>query len=153
MNSKIHFLLNGEQTEISVPVHWTILKALRETLGLTGTKEGCSTGDCGACTILVNNKPVNSCLTLAAEVEGYDIWTIEGLSKLPLMKKIQKSFIDHEAFQCGFCTSGILVTIYGLLLEKKNPSEQEMSSALAGNLCRCTGYNRIIDIVKDLGVD
>ena len=120
---------------------------MREELGLTGTKEGCASGDCGACVVLLDNRPVNSCLVMAAETSGHDIWTIEGLSEIPKMQLLQKTFLEKAAYQCGFCTPGILVTAYGLMIENPHPTSEQIRLALAGNLCRCTGYDRIIDAV------
>lgn len=147
----IRFNLNGNATAAEVKPHHTLLSVLRNVFNLTGSKEGCGTGDCGACVVLLDNKPINSCLTLAVEVDNKNILTIEGLTKDGNLHPLQEAFLKHEAFQCGFCTPGLIMTAYGLLLEKPHPSIDEVQHALAGNLCRCTGYERIIDAVVEVG--
>lgn len=126
----------------------TLLDFLREDLGLTGTKEGCGSGDCGACTVLLDGKPINSCLALAVEVDGHEIITIEGLSQDQELHPLQQAFIDEGAVQCGFCSPGMLMTAKGLLDENPYPTEAEVRKAIAGNLCRCTGYVRIVQAIK-----
>jgi carbon-monoxide dehydrogenase small subunit len=124
-----------------------LLELIRDHLHLTGTKEGCGTGDCGACTVLLDNKPVNSCLVLAIEADGKEILTIEGLAKNGKLHPLQEAFIEHGAVQCGFCTSGLILTAKAFLDEKPSPSEEDVKRAISGNLCRCTGYARIIEAI------
>lgn len=142
--------VNGRKYALSVNEDMTLLRALREEMGLTGTKEGCGEGECGACTVLMDGKAVNSCLVLACEAEGHDIATIEGMADDNLLSEIQEVFIEHQAFQCGFCTPGMIMTVEGFLNENPNPTEEEIKEAIAGNLCRCTGYIPIVAAVKDL---
>lgn len=151
MGSKreIQIRLNGDPMVLEVPAHRLLLDLLRDELGLTGTKEACGTGDCGACTVLLNGKPVNSCLVFSAELDGSEIVTIEGLRIGSELHPLQKAFIEDGGVQCGYCTSGMLMMAKALLDENPNPSEQEIRFALAGNLCRCTGYVRIIEAVLD----
>ena len=141
--------VNGESHTIEVESRETLLRVLRERLDLTGTKEGCSHGECGACTVLVNGKPMNACLIPAVAVQDQDILTIEGLSKGETLHPLQKSFIDHGAIQCGFCTPGMILTVIGLLSEIPHPSEEEIRRALLGNFCRCTGYTKIVEAIMD----
>jgi len=141
------FIVNGEPHEVIIEAKTTLLELLRDKLGLTGTKCGCDTGDCGACTVLVDGKPVLSCLTLAATVKGKNILTIEGLAKGGVLHPLQKAFVDYGAIQCGFCTPGMILMAKALLDENPNPSREEVKEFLAGNLCRCTGYSQIIDAV------
>jgi len=150
MKHKICFTINGEVKEIEVEPNKTLLKMLREDLDLIGAKEGCGAGECGACTVLVDNEPVNSCLMLAVEVEGKEILTIEGLSEGINLDPIQESFINHNALQCGYCTPGMVMSAKALLNRNPHPTEKDIKEALAGNLCRCTGYQRIIDAVLDI---
>jgi carbon-monoxide dehydrogenase small subunit len=131
-----------------VEPHLTLLEVLRDTLGLTGTKEGCGTGDCGACTVLVNGEPVCSCLTLALEAEGQDVTTVEGLANNGELHPLQKAFIAYGGLQCGFCTPGVLMSSVALLKRRPQPTEHEIREALAGNLCRCTGYDKIVRAVQ-----
>jgi len=149
MKHKIRFTINREVKEIEVEPNKTLLKMLREDLDLIGAKEGCGAGECGACTVLVDNKPVNSCLMLAVEADGKKIITIEGLSDGINLDLLQKSFIKHNALQCGYCTPGMIISARALLDRNNNPSEEDIKEALAGNLCRCTGYQRVIDAVLD----
>ena len=149
MEIKIEFTLNGTLMEVEVPPHWTLLKLLREKLGLTGTKEGCGIGECGACTVLMDGMPVNACLVLAPKVEGRKIETIEGLGSRESLHPLQKSFIDHGAIQCGFCTPGILMSSKALLEKNSIPNREEIKEALSGHLCRCTGYHQIIEAIKE----
>src|SRR3972149_7313371 len=140
--------VNGENYEVYIEP-WKVLRdVLRDELGLTGTKEGCDTGDCGACTVLVDGKAVNSCLVLAVEVQGGSVTTIEGLSSDGELHPLQKIFIDNGTVQCGFCTPGMILGAKALLDENANPTEEDIRLGLAGNLCRCTGY---VNIVKAVG--
>ncbi|MBL7226060.1 MAG: (2Fe-2S)-binding protein [Proteobacteria bacterium] len=143
--------VNGELYELAVEAQETLLEVLRNHLGMTGTKEGCDTGECGTCTVLIDRKPVLSCLTLAVDCRGKEILTIEGLAKGETMSTVQEAFLEKGAVQCGFCTPGMVLATTALLEENKNPSDQEKKKALEGHLCRCTGYNKIIEAV-DLAV-
>jgi aerobic-type carbon monoxide dehydrogenase small subunit (CoxS/CutS family) len=145
---KIHFTLNGKDVELTTPPNRCLLDILREDFTLTGTKEGCGIGECGACTVLVDNKAVNSCLILAGQVNGSDIMTIEGLAKNGTLHPLQENFLKYGAVQCGFCTPGMLMSAYALLKENPHPSEEEIKEAIAGNLCRCTGYKQIIEAIQ-----
>ena len=149
MLHEITLNVNGDEYVLGVKSYHTLLQVLRNQLGITSPKPGCENGECGACTILMDGEPVNSCLVLAVEADGRDLETVEGLSKEGDLHSLQKAFIDHNAVQCGFCTPGMLMSAKGLLDHNPNPSEQEVREALAGNLCRCTGYVRIIDAVLD----
>lgn len=149
MNKKIQFSLNGKSITREVPSHRLLLDLLRDEIGLTGTKEGCGTGDCGACTVMMNGKPVNSCLVLSGELDGVDVTTIEGLKIGPELHAIQKAFIQDGGAQCGYCTPGMLMMSKALLDENPDPSEEDIRFALSGNLCRCTGYAKIIQAVQD----
>jgi aerobic carbon-monoxide dehydrogenase small subunit len=149
MNRKIQFSLNGKSITREVPSHRLLLDLLRDEIGLTGTKEGCGTGDCGACTVMMNDKPVNSCLVLSGELDGVDVTTIEGLKIGPELHAIQKAFIQDGGAQCGYCTPGMLMMSKALLDENPDPSEEDIRFALSGNLCRCTGYAKIIQAVQD----
>ncbi|MGE5303488.1 MAG: (2Fe-2S)-binding protein [Alphaproteobacteria bacterium] len=149
MKNKIQFTLNGKSTSLEVPSHRLLLDLLRDEIGATGTKEGCGTGDCGACTVLLNGKPVNSCLVLSGELDGADIVTIEGLKIGPELHPIQKAFFQDGGAQCGYCTPGMLMMSKALLDENPNPTEEEIRFALSGNLCRCTGYAKIVQAVQD----
>ncbi len=149
MKHKIRFTINREVKEIEVEPNKTLLKMLREDLDLIGVKEGCGAGECGACTVLVNNKPVNSCLMLAVEVDGKELLTIEGLSDGINLDSIQESFLKYNAIQCGYCTPGMVMSAKALLNRNPHPTEEDVKEALAGNLCRCTGYKRIVDAVLD----
>jgi len=147
---EIKFTLNGEEIVLDVSPHWTLLRLLREKLGLTGTKEGCGIGECGACTVLLDGMPVNACLILAPKVEGRKVETIEGLGNREFLHPLQKSFIDHGAIQCGFCTPGILMSSKALLEKNSNPTRDEIKDAISGHLCRCTGYHQIIEAIEAL---
>lgn len=149
MNTKIQFTLNGKAVGRDVPTHRLLLDLLRDEIGMTGTKEGCGTGDCGACTVFLNGKPVNSCLVLSAELEGADIVTIEGLKIGAELHPIQKTFLQDGGAQCGYCTPGMLMMSKALLDENPNPTEEDIRFALSGNLCRCTGYAKIVEAVQD----
>lgn len=147
----IRLKVNGIYYALEVPVHKTLLQVLREDLGLTGTKEGCGEGECGACTVLVNGHPVTSCLMLAVQADGKEVTTIEGLAAGDELHPLQKAFIEHGAVQCGYCTPGMILSAKTLLDENPHPSEAEIREALAGNLCRCTGYKKIIKAVQAAG--
>ncbi len=140
--------VNGQDYELSVPPHRTLLEVIREELGLTGTKEGCSLGECGACTVIMDGQTVNSCLVLAAEADGKSIITIEGLAEGDKLHPIQQAFIDHGGFQCGFCTPGMIMSAKALLDANPHPTEAEIRQGISGNFCRCTGYTKIIESIK-----
>ncbi len=140
--------INGEEHTVVFPVHHTLLEVIREEVGLTGTKHGCELGECGACAVLIDGEPVLSCLMLAAEVNGRDIETVEGLQQNNKLHPLQLAFADLGAAQCGYCIPGILMVAKALLDREPDPSEEQIREALSGNLCRCTGYNRIVLAVK-----
>jgi carbon-monoxide dehydrogenase small subunit len=146
---RITLTVNGETELIDVPSNMTLLQMLREKLVLTGTKNGCAAGECGACTVIMNGEPVNSCMVLAVECDGAEITTIEGLAHPEQLDPVQEASIEQGGVQCGFCTPGILISTRALLERNPNPSDYEIRDALVGNLCRCTGYLRIIDAVKE----
>ena len=148
---EIRFVLNGEKVRVDVPAHWTLLRLLREKLGLTGTKEGCGIGECGTCTVLLEGVPVNSCLVMAPKVEGKKVETVEGLGTKDSLHPLQKSFIDHGAVQCGFCTPGILMSSKALLGRNHRPTKEEIKDAITGHLCRCTGYHQIVEAIEEAG--
>jgi len=139
--------VNGETYELLLPPHRTLLEALRDHLGLTGTKRGCDSGSCGACTVLVDGRPTLSCLTLAARVQGRQILTVEGLSRNGELHPLQKAAVECGAIQCGFCTPGWLLSAKALLDRNPNPTEEEVRRAIAGHLCRCTGYVKIVQAI------
>ena len=145
---KINVTVNGHLEEAIVPGNMTLMAMLREELALTGTKNGCSAGECGACTVLMDGEPLNSCMVLAVECEGANIVTVEGLADDKQLDPIQQALISEGGVQCGFCTPGILISARALLDRNPDPSEDEIKAALVGNLCRCTGYVRIIDGVR-----
>lgn len=149
MKELMSFEINGEIYEEEIDDRRTLLEVLRENFSLMGTKKGCNEGECGACTVLLDGKPVASCLVLAVEAQGKKIETVEGLSRNGELHPLQQTFIEHGAFQCGFCTPGMLMSAKGLLNENPNPSEEEVRKAISGNLCRCTGYNMIVEAVLD----
>jgi len=149
MKQPMTFTINGEIYDDEIDVRRTLLEVLRENFGLTGTKKGCNEGECGACTVLLDGKPVASCLVLAVEAQGKRIETVEGLAQNGELHHLQQAFIEHGAFQCGFCTPGVLMAAKGLLNENPKPSEEEVRSAIAGNLCRCTGYNKYVEAILD----
>ncbi len=153
MKKKVQITLNGKSIVLEVPAHRLLLDLLRDEIGLTGTKEGCGTGDCGACTVFLNGKPVNSCLILSGELDGTEIVTIEGLKIGPELHPIQKAFIQDGGAQCGYCTPGMLMMAKSFLDESPNPTEEEIRFALAGNLCRCTGYAKIVEAVQDAATE
>jgi carbon-monoxide dehydrogenase small subunit len=149
--SKLHIetTINGEPTEFLCEPASTLLSALRDTIGLTGTKEGCGTGDCGACSVMLDGRLVPSCLVLAPEAQGRSVKTIEGLAAGDALHPLQRKFLEHAALQCGICTPGFLIAAVALLEKNSNPTESETRYWLAGNLCRCTGYDKIIRAVMD----
>lgn len=146
---RISLTINGEYEQVDVPSEMTLLQMLREKLALTGTKNGCNAGECGSCTVLLNNEPVNSCMVLAVECQGGSILTVEGLAQDGVLDPVQQTIMEHGGVQCGYCTPGILISARALLDRSPDPSEEDIREALVGNLCRCTGYLRIVDAVKD----
>jgi len=144
MKVPIHFILNGEEVSAEVEPNELLLNVLREKFGLTGPKYVCGIGECGACTVLLDGEPVLSCLTLAVDVDGHEVTTIEGLAKDNELTAVQKAFIDEAAIQCGYCTPGFIIMIDKLLKENPNPTEEEVREYIRGNLCRCTGYVNIV---------
>src|SRR5437762_9036114 len=144
----ITFEVNGEREEVAFAPHKTLLEVLREDLGLTGTKHGCELGECGTCTVLVNGEPVLSCLALPADLADAEITTVEGMAEGGRLHPLQQAFAELGAAQCGYCTPGILLTAQALLADRPSPTRQEVKEALAGNLCRCTGYTKILDAVE-----
>ncbi len=149
MKKEISFVLNGETVGTEVEPHWTLLYLLREVMGLKGTKEGCGHGECGACTVIVDGKAVNSCLFPAIEAGGCSVKTIEGLTaKDGSLHPLQVAFIEHGAVQCGFCSPGMIMSAYALLDENVRPTDDEIKEGIEGNLCRCTGYVQIIEAIK-----
>ena len=149
MNHTITLTINGEVEIVDVPAHWTLLQMLREKMALTGTKNGCAGGECGACTVLMNGEPVNSCMVLGVECDGAEIVTVEGLAQDGKLDPVQEAIKDAGGVQCGFCTPGILISSRALLDRNPNPTEEEIMESLVGNLCRCTGYVRIIKGVQE----
>jgi carbon-monoxide dehydrogenase small subunit len=147
MKVPLRFTVNGVSRELLVEPYHTLLDVLREELGLTGAKKGCDSGHCGACTILLQGRPVNSCLVLALDARDKEILTIEGLARGGKLHPLQEAFLQHGAFQCGYCTPGMLIAAKALLDENSHPTEAEVRDALTGNLCRCTGYNRVIQAI------
>jgi carbon-monoxide dehydrogenase small subunit len=141
----IQLTVNGEEYETVVAPNQTLLEVMRDELYLTGTKEGCSEGACGTCTVLLDGKPVRSCLTLAVEVQGREITTIEGLASMGELHPVQRAFVEYGAIQCGFCAPGMILTTKALLDENPSPTEQEARRAISGNVCRCTGYAKIVE--------
>ena len=144
----ISFKLNGKDYTLTVHTNTTLLQIIREKVKLTGTKRGCDKGECGACTVIFNGKIVDSCLVLAPKVDGADITTVEGIGTFDNPHHIQKAFVEEGAVQCGFCTPGFVVSSYALLSNNPKPTEEEIREGLSGNLCRCTGYIKIIEAVK-----
>ncbi len=144
----INFTVNGDNESRDVEVGQTLMKFIRDDLHLTGTKSGCEIGECGACTVILDGKPVNSCLVLAVELDGKELVTIEGLTKNGELDRIQKAFIDHAAFQCGYCTPGMIMSARALLERTPEPTDEDINEALSGNLCRCGAYQEIREAVK-----
>lgn len=153
MKQVICLRVNGETYEVLVKPSETLLDVLRDTLGLTGTKEGCDTGKCGACTVLIDGQAVRSCLTLAVSSRDKDITTIEGLADGNELHPLQQAFIDHGAIQCGFCTPGMILTARAFLDENPSPTEDEVKEAIGSNICRCTGYSSIVEAIQAAAVD
>lgn len=145
----ICFILNGKQVEVEVTAGETALHTIRERLFLKGTKEGCAIGECGACTIVVDKKAVNACLMIAAQLDGREVMTVEGLAKFEGLNSLQEAFLEHHAVQCGFCTPGVLMSAHALLKENPNPNREEIVKGISGNLCRCTGYRHIVSAIED----
>jgi carbon-monoxide dehydrogenase small subunit len=150
---RIALAINGSPEQMDVPSNLTLLQMLREKLALTGTKNGCMAGECGACTVILNGEPVNSCMVLAVECDGANVCTVEGLVKDGVLDPIQDAIIEHGGVQCGFCTPGILMSSRALLDRNPTPSEADIREALVGNLCRCTGYLRIVDAVREVAYE
>ena len=148
MEIEVNFTVNSKRHKIKTASHYTLLYVLREVLNLTGSKEGCGKGECGACTVLINGKPVNSCLILIPQVEGKEIETIEGLNQNGELHPLQKAFIQTGAVQCGFCTPGMILSAKALLDQNPKPGKEEIKKAISGNLCRCTGYAKITQAIQ-----
>ena len=148
MKRVLSFTLNGDPIEVVCKDNMTLLDLLRDKLGLTGTKKGCEQGECGACTVMLDGKPVNSCCTLAVECEGRDVVTVEGIAKNGQLHPIQKQFIEKWALQCGYCTPGMIMSAKALLDVNPHPTELEIREAIEGNLCRCTGYAKIMEAIQ-----
>ena len=146
----LDFILNVEACHTEIPEDATLLKLLRDILHLTGTKEGCGEGDCGACTVLVDGRSVNSCLFPAVQAEGCQVMTIEGVEAHPELARIQKAFVDYGAVQCGFCSPGMIMSTVALLQKNPKPTEEEIRRGLSGNICRCTGYQAMVDAIQSL---
>jgi carbon-monoxide dehydrogenase small subunit len=144
---RIRIIVNGEVCELEAQANWTLLHVLRDRLYLTGTKCGCETGDCGACTVILDGKAVNSCLVLAVEADGKSVLTIEGLAREGQLHPVQQAFVDKGAIQCGFCTPGFVMAAKALLDQEPDPTEADVRHGLEGNICRCTGYTKIIESV------
>ena len=145
---KIRFTVNGRQVERETDAETRLLDLLREDLALTGTKEGCGEGECGACTVLIDGRAVNSCLVLAPQADGKSVLTVEGLAQGETLHPIQQAFVEKGGVQCGFCTPGFIMSTVALLQENPSPSDEEILTALEGNLCRCTGYTKIVEAVR-----
>ena len=145
----IYFKINGEKKQLNIPAGMTPLEVIRDRLELKGTKEGCGIGECGACTIIVDGRAVNACLMFAAQLDGREILTVEGLERNGGLDPIQEAFAEKHAVQCGFCTPGLLMSTCALLSEQSNPDRSEIVKAISGNLCRCTGYHSIIAAIED----
>lgn len=148
MKHTIQLTVNGVCHDLLVEPHRTLTQVIREDLGITGTKQGCEIGDCGACTVLLDGKPINSCLVLAVQANGHDITTVEGLADNKGLHPLQSAFVTEGAIQCGFCTSGMILSAKALLERHDGPTRPEIRQAISGNLCRCTGYQKIVDAVE-----
>ena len=147
-NVKVSFVINGKKEEREIPPNISLLELLRDHLGLTGAKKGCEIGECGACTVILDGRPVYACLVLAPKVDGKEIITIEGIGEEGKLYPVQKAFLTHGAVQCGFCTPGMILAAKALLDEKPHPSKEEIKDAISGNLCRCTGYLQIVEAIE-----
>lgn len=147
------FVLNNKKTVVEVRDDKRLLDILREDLGLTGTKEGCGEGECGACTVIIDKEAIHSCLVLACQLEGKDVTTIEGLEENGELSRIQKIFVEETAIQCGYCTTGMIMSTKALLMHNPNPTEEDIRIALSGNICRCSGYSQIINAVKRSAIE
>ena len=147
-NIALNIVVNGERLRLKIPPNLRLIDLLRDELRLTGTKEGCGVGECGACTVVVDGEAVNACLVLAGQCEGKEVLTIEGLEKNGDLHPLQKAFIEHGAVHCGFCTPGMIMSAYALLQKNPRPGEEEIARCISGNLCRCTGYKQIIEAVQ-----
>ena len=150
MKKELTFVLNDEETTVLVEESMRLVDVLRDVLYLTGTKEGCGVGECGACTVIVDGEAVNSCLVLAMSVAGKPVTTIEGLSKNGVLHPLQQAVVDHHAMQCGFCTPGFIMSAKALLDRNPHPTREEIKTAISGNLCRCTGYQQLIEAIEDV---
>ena len=150
MKKLIRLTINDQEYELAVEPNLTLVDLLRDELRLTGTKKGCEIGECGSCTVIMDGKPVNSCLVLAVQANGREITTIEGLGNEQGLHPIQESFVQHGAIQCGFCTSGMILSAKSLLDRNPSPEEKEIRTAISGNLCRCTGYQKIVEAIKEV---
>lgn len=150
-NIEISFVINGKKKEMAISPNTTLLELLRDHFGLTGTKNGCEAGECGACTVLLDGRPVYACLVLAPKVDGKEIITIEGIGEEGKLHPVQKAFLTHGAVQCGFCTPGMILAAKALLDENPYPSREEIEDAISGNLCRCTGYLQIVKAIEASG--
>lgn len=146
---EINFTVNGEAVTARIEDHWTLLEVLRQQLALTGTKKGCGRGECGACTVILNGRPVNSCLVLASEADGCEVRTIEGEAHDGELSRLQQAFVEGGAIQCGFCTAGMIMSARALLMRNPDPGEEDIKEAIEGNLCRCTGYKPIVAAILD----
>jgi carbon-monoxide dehydrogenase small subunit len=149
MKKQIVLKVNGSEVDLLIKPHWALIDVLRDEIGLTGTKKGCGKGECGACTVIVDGKAILSCLVLAIQAQGKEIFTIEGLSRDSRLDPLQEAFVKYGAIQCGFCTPGMIITSRVLLNKNPHPTEEEIKRALSGNLCRCTGYVKIIEAVRN----
>ena len=151
-NITLSFRLNGTDYTVETSAEKRMLDVLRNDLGLTGTKEGCGVGECGACTVVLNGEAVTSCLVLSGQMQGADIMTIEGMSETQIGSILQDCFVEGDAIQCGFCTPGFIMSAYALLLKNPHPTREEIREAVAGNLCRCTGYKPIVNAIEQAGL-
>jgi carbon-monoxide dehydrogenase small subunit len=151
LKTLINIKVNGKEYELAVEPTTVLVDLLRSDLELTGTKKGCGSGECGSCTVILNGKPVNSCLVLAMQANGADVLTIEGLKPAQGLHRLQQAFVEKGAIQCGFCTPGMILSANSLLQKKTHPTEAEIREALSGNLCRCTGYQKIVEAVQSVG--
>ncbi len=146
----LRFTLNGREVAVEISPSWTLIQVLRDELGLTGTREGCSSGHCGVCTVLLDGEPVNSCLIPAFKADGREVVTIEGLSRPGQLHSVQKAFLDNGAVQCGYCSPGMILAVKALLDQNPKPSDQEVREAISGNLCRCGTYLEVVEAVRSL---